>query len=139
MKSRSLALTAVLLVSTSAACDPTFAIVVENEASQPIFVGRVSVQGDEVSSDVVRAPSMSRTTIGASGVARTGILERIVLMTEDCDELDDREVWAVFDDGGLVVVGEDLTISFLPGGNPVSGDEAIVTGHCPSPIPSTYP
>ena len=124
------ALVAVVLVG----CDPTNAIVVNNESSRLILIGRFLSSGDAPSRDVVPAPPNSTVTVATHGVASLAQLHRVVVMTEDCQVLADELLTEGFADGGQITVSSDLEVSLVGGGNPPREADVSSTEHCLSAI-----
>lgn len=128
MRALVMALVASLAV---AACDPTWATVVENGSEQAVFI-RVETQpfsGDGTfTTDFIVEPG-SRINVGGSGVASVGQVVRISILDEACDAIESETVVG-FEEGGVVVLGADGRISLVAGGNPTAGNEAATTDTC---------
>jgi hypothetical protein len=114
-----------------AACDPTFAVVLENRSSTSLVVARQEkIRGGDDRIDVVAVPPKSRTTLGTFGVGSFGILQQVTIMTETCEVLSDELLTEGFEEGGLVVVDESLDVVYEPGGNPSVGSDPELTTVC---------
>jgi hypothetical protein len=119
-----------MTVAILAACDPAFALVVDNQSSENVLVGRFLEDVGVDTSDVVIAPANSRTTIGAFGVTSTDHPYRIVLMTQGCAVVGDVPLSEAFIEGGTFMVGGDSKVTVVPGGDPSRGVNAAGTKNC---------
>jgi hypothetical protein len=126
---------ALIVAIVSSACDPTFAVTLDNRSSERLVVARQIARGDEPERlDVVVVPSSTRVTMGAFGVASLEQLRRIVVMTEACEVLADELLGEAFIEGGEIIVSDRLVVSFAPGGNPSRGEQAIPASECSSQV-----
>lgn len=126
---------ALIVAIVGGACDPTFAVILDNRSSDRLVVARQIARGDEPQRlDVVVVPPSTRVTMGAFGVASLEQLRRIVVMTEACEVLADELLSEAFVEGGEIIVSDRLVVSFDPGGNPSRGEQAIPTSECSSQV-----
>ena len=101
---RGLALLAIVAAIVGA-CDPEYALVVDNQGSEMVVVGRFLDASGRTTADVVIAPANSRTTIGSFGVGSTEKLFRIIVLTPRCEVVGDLPLSEPFTEGGTFTVG----------------------------------
>ena len=123
------------VVAVLCACDPTWAINVDNRSSYEILVATTGEgPGGDPLTEIVVVPGSSRLTIGTNGVGSTFHIRRLEVIDAACRLLEGGDIGAVFAEGGTVIVAADLTVSVSPGGNPASGVTASTTDRCADAI-----
>ena len=136
---RSLPRWIVLAASLLVGCDPSFAVVLDNRAANPVIVARWTDRDRVAPTNVVEVPADSRATLGSFGVASTEVLERITILDVRCAVLSDELLGEEFIDGGSITVDDSLNVVFLAGGNPPRGDSPRETDSCRDVIESLPP
>jgi hypothetical protein len=113
------------------ACDPTWAVVAENNSGQTLLARlHGAYTGDGTSVDlVVELPAGSRITLGENGVARQWLLKSVEILDRSCAVLStvDTTHW---DEGGLILVSPGHHIETSAGGNPGRGTDGSMTPVC---------
>ncbi|HEY8635728.1 MAG TPA: hypothetical protein VIL81_00570 [Candidatus Limnocylindrales bacterium] len=135
---RGLALLAIVAAIVGA-CDPEYALVVDNQGSEMVVVGRFLDASGRTTADVVIAPANSRTTIGSFGVGSTDHPFRIIILTPGCEVVGDLPLSEPFTEGGTFTVGRDSKVTVVPGGNPSGGANAVTTDECLSTVQGLTP
>lgn len=125
---------ALLFVPALIACDPTFAINLRNDAAETIVVGRMLVTGGNGRWDAVEVEPGATAMVARNGAASMARLDRIVVFAEGCRVLADELLTEGFLEGGTIVVGADLDVQFVSGGNPPAGADPVPSAACESEI-----